>query len=197
MSRPKTSWIKKIMTEKRIRECTLYPDRSLEQNVFRAFVCIFSWMGGVGIQLIYYTMNITTLDLRTLGVAYFMYALSMMLEFWDVFRITTTYPARAVRILFLLANFVILILSTLFIFIPSDFTMKDGHIPKEFYLIFSTLFLLCVGILIVIIIGLLVAFFEPQKQISDNSNEREEIKEREQQEMRDMYEEAKSLPENY
>ena len=95
-----------LPTANEVREFYLYPDRPPNQNMWRATALIISWFFGIDMQR-------NEPNLRVLGGAIIIYAISLLMEFGESKR--RFFPAHFFHVLFCLISFCFIIFSPLLI----------------------------------------------------------------------------------
>jgi len=141
----------KKLTAKMIRELNLYADRSKEENTLRGVAWIVSWLIGIVAQKV--------TDPQALGGAYFIFSLSLLLEFVPERK---NHPvAQGIYGVFNSFLVIMLLGSVLLLF---ESVSTDGNTASLIYLIVSTaLFTVSCLTVIWILIGTLLALTETHK----------------------------------
>lgn len=140
---------------KTIKELYLYPYRSKEENAIRGGVWMASWIVGIVVQ--------STTSHQALGGAYFIYTLSLLLEFVPESRKQPL--ARVVHGLFCILLFIMMLGALVISFGNSANKNMIYHISTEA--------LPCAGwiVFIMMLVGMLLVFLEGHKHFYDEEAE--------------------------
>ena len=146
---------KRKLLARTVQELYLYPSRTKGENALRGIAWIASWLVGVVLQ--------NSIDQRALGGAYFIYAVSLLLEFVPIERHCSV--SRFIHGVFCTLQTVMLVGAVVMIF-------GDTSVPIAGIIGINKLWIVGWIIVIMIFIAVVLAFMDVHKCIYDEETER-------------------------